>query len=345
LLDEAGRDHPFDAQLILTSATDQARALSAIRGDTAVRRVESWATKGAIPARRDGQYIVHTYPDGGHGALTVRGVPQQSSFFAHRMLVGHWLDEGDGTGVVLNQIAHAMFFPNSKPGDTISLAIPGHSTRLELRGVASEAIAPPSAFVTRTSYMTLTGEDEASTNLTLAFQLRTDVDGQSKALSRRLEQAGVPVAAIVTEAMVRRGQGAHFYILIFVLLVISVAMALVGVLGLASALSTNVVERTREFGIMRAIGASRRAVLESVVGEALFTASASYLIAIPASLLFALALDELLGRLMFQTLHLTVSPLGMGLWLLAVLLGAAVASVVPALRAARLTVHQALAIV
>lgn len=345
LLDEAGRDHPFDARLILSSVADQARALAAIGGDAAVRRVESWPTKGAIPTRNDGQYIVHTYPDGGHGALAVRGVPQQSNFFAHRMLVGRWLGTGDDTGVVLNQMAHSMFFPRSKPGDTISLAIPGHSARYVLLGVASEAIAPPSAFVTQSAYAALTGEDGSSTNLTVAFHQGTDADAQSKALARQLELAGMPVAAIVTEAMVRRGQGAHFYILIFALLVISAAMALVGVLGLASALSTSVVERTHEFGVMRAIGASRRAVLESVISEALFTATASYVIAVPLSLLFAFVLDVLLGRLMFQTLHLTASPLGMGLWLLTVLVGAAAASVVPALRAARLTVREALAFI
>lgn len=52
-----------------------------------------------------------------------------------------------------------------------------------------------------------------------------------------------------------------------VLLLIAGVMAVVGLLGLTSSMSTSVIERTREFGIMRSIGARSRTVLLNVISE------------------------------------------------------------------------------
>ena len=62
----------------------------------------------------------------------------------------------------------------------------------------------------------------------------------------------------------------HVYILIFALIMMSVIMAVVGVLGLMSAMGTSVIERTREFGVMRAIGGRSGTVMRNVISEGVF---------------------------------------------------------------------------
>jgi len=57
-------------------------------------------------------------------------------------------------------------------------------------------------------------------------------------------------------------------------------MGVVGGIGLASTMSTNILDRTREFGVMHAIGALPKAVRRIVVAGGVFLALASCLVAV-----------------------------------------------------------------
>lgn len=61
----------------------------------------------------------------------------------------------------------------------------------------------------------------------------------------------------------------------------------VAVAGIANALVASVVERRRSFGLLRAVGASRRQIREAVFLEALLTAFTAALAAVPAAAAFA----------------------------------------------------------
>jgi len=105
-------------------------------------------------------------------------------------------------------------------------------------------------------------------------------------------------------------------------------------------MSTNVLERTREFGVMSAIGAPASTVRRLVVLEGIFIAVVSCVIAvIPALLLTAVMIEymPLPVNLPFQ-----ISVLGVVIWVVVVVLGAALATLAPAYRASRLTVREAL---
>jgi hypothetical protein len=120
----------------------------------------------------------------------------------------------------------------------------------------------------------------------------------------------------LTEARFDDAQTGHVYILVFALIFMAMVMAVVGTLGLASAMSTSVIERTREFGVMRAIGATSRVVLRNVVSEGVFTGVLSWLIAIPLSLPLSTQVGNLVGSLSFRMpLPLFLSPLALGIWL------------------------------
>jgi putative ABC transport system permease protein len=106
-------------------------------------------------------------------------------------------------------------------------------------------------------------------------------------------------------------------------------------------MSTNVLERTREFGVMSAIGAPASTVRRLVVLEGIFIAVISCVIAaIPTPLLTAAMLSNLPlpAGMPFQ-----ISVPGVVIWVVVVVLGAALATLVPASQASRLTVREALA--
>jgi putative ABC transport system permease protein len=105
-------------------------------------------------------------------------------------------------------------------------------------------------------------------------------------------------------------------------------------------MSTNVLERTREFGVMSAIGASAARVRRLIVLEGVFIAALSCVIASVPSVLLTLVM---IGNLpMPVNLPFQMSGSAIGIWVVVVVLGAVLSTLAPASQAARLTVREAL---
>jgi putative ABC transport system permease protein len=138
--------------------------------------------------------------------------------------------------------------------------------------------------------------------------------------------------------------GDHVVILIRLLLAMAALMLTVAVLGLVSTMGTNVVERTREIGVMKAIGASSRQIAGLVVGEALVMALASWVVGIVLALPLTLAVGTVVGKLAFRIrLPLVLDPAAVAAWLVLLFGIAALAALLPARRAGALTIREALA--
>lgn len=135
----------------------------------------------------------------------------------------------------------------------------------------------------------------------------------------------------------------HVEVPIAMLVAAAVLLALIGGLGLASMMTVNVLERTRELGVMKAVGAVPAVILKVVVGEGVLIAAMSWLLALLLSLPLTLVLGFRAAGMFGAPLPFTVSILAAVAWLGLVLVIAAAASAAPALRAARLVVREALA--
>ena len=115
----------------------------------------------------------------------------------------------------------------------------------------------------------------------------------------------------------------------------AVALA-ISIVGVAGVLAFSVSGRTREFGIRMAIGSQSRAILASVLGEGLVMATLGVVLGAAAG--FAVA--RIAGSYMTDVKLPGMLPIGGAAGLL--LLAAIVASVLPAARAARVDVMEAL---
>ena len=132
--------------------------------------------------------------------------------------------------------------------------------------------------------------------------------------------------------------------MIVLLMSMMILVALVGGLGLAITMSLNVMERTREIGILRSLGAQNGMVRRVVVVEALVIGLASWMAAIPLSVPLAVFLGNALGMsLLARPLDYIFSVPGLLLWLGLVIAISVLASALPAQNAARLTIRDAIA--
>lgn len=339
----AGAERPFEMEVHLVRPAPESAVIAAVSVVRGVRRAEPFSEATAALARNDGLDIVRTFPDGGHGSLRVNALPPTTAFVKPNMIDGHWLELADNDAAILNLQAMA-FFPGAKVGDEIHLVVRGRAMDLRIAGLVREHLTGATVYTSQDTYAQSMAEPRLTGGVRVA--LVASDPGQANAVTatieRSLQASGFAVAQSTSQAQIGRALAGHLYILIFVLIVMSLLMALVGTLGLASTMTTGVLERTREFAVMRAIGASNAAIFRTVIGEAVFVGTLSVAAAAALSAPLTTAVAKVVGTSLLGPALGVISAGAIPIWLIIVLLGAAAASAFPAWTASKFTIREAL---
>jgi putative ABC transport system permease protein len=340
-------DRRYDLEIRLNRPLPQDDLLPLVREVAGVATVEPWNLATAAPLRADRFALVRTYPDGGHASFNLRSLPADSALVDFTVLAGRLLQPTEEGTVLLNHSASARF-PEAQVGKPLRLLVNEQEVTLRVVGIVRELMNPATAYVTPQTFAQISGAPESVNALRIVFVEDEAITASQvvSAIEQRLAQNQVNVRLSMPTDRLAEAIDGHSLILIIMLLVVALIMAVVGLLGLASAISTSVIERTREFGIMRAIGARSSVVRRNVISESLLIGLLSWVVAIGLSLPLALAVGQLVGQLAFGLpLPLLLSPLAVVVWLGLISLGALLASLYPANQAARLTVRETLAYV
>ena len=234
--------------------------------------------------------------------------------------------------------------PELALGKDVSLIVEGKRARWRVIGVA-ETGPEPAAFTSRETLERLSGRSGAT-----SVVLRASAANPTSQLEliRRLRAAlvdrGFDVSSGQLRAEQRKVVEEHLLMVAGFLGSMSLLMIVVGGLGLASTMSLGVLERTREIGVLRAIGAPHGAILAMVQIEGLVIAILSWALAIPLSLPMSVALERAFGRVMLPVpVRLVPELSGVLLWLGVVVVLSLIACAWPAIRATRITTASALA--
>jgi putative ABC transport system permease protein len=123
----------------------------------------------------------------------------------------------------------------------------------------------------------------------------------------------------------------------------TVLVAAVGGVGLSGTLSINVIERIREIGVMRAVGASSRDLALIFITEGMIIGLISWAFAIPLSVFAGGLFVNMLGGVIGVSVGYFYSVSGIFIWLIIVIILSLFASWLPALHAARISVARSLA--
>jgi len=102
-------------------------------------------------------------------------------------------------------------------------------------------------------------------------------------------------------------------------------------------------ERTREIGVMRAIGASSWSIFRLFIGEGLILGWLSWLIALPLSIPAGRLMIYALGQAFGLEMIYKYTPTGAIMWLIIITFLSVVASWLPARGATRISVRESLA--
>ena len=302
-----------------------------------IQRVEGWQfVSGEVLDEKD-QVLEN---------INIFGPPADSQLIEPILIAGRWIRADDVRRLAVSEGA-LQYFPRLKPGDPIQLKIDGREETWEVVGIFKfvdrEGVLAyaPYEYISRVNHLV---------NRAYSFRLVTEQhdrpyqDAKAEELDKYFRNLGFKVRIAEAGRASLDTAVESLDTLVVFLLIMAILTAVVGSMGLTGTMGMNVLERTREIGIMRAIGADDRAVMRTVIAEGVFIGMISFGLAVVLSIPFTYLLSTIVSLAVFQTpIDVVFTYTGYAIWLGLVLALSALASILPARNAARLTIREVLA--
>lgn len=335
-VDIAEQERHHEVDIRLPTALTKTEAASLVTG-LDVKVLDFSHTQEIASAREDGLAIVRTYPDGGHGSMTLMALKDITSISHFETLAGD-PSSGFSGGVIVNQSAHSLL-GSPQVGDTLRLSLDGDVISAPLTAVVRQYLSPAYVYMSQDNLAAKTGISGINTlrlNAPNISRLTADIEP-------RIQAMGSEIASAISETLMAEAVSGHVNILIYMLSALGAMIAAVGFAGLASAQSISVIERRREFGVLRAIGTNNRQVLTMLLLEGvvfwLLALGSAFTFSLPFSAMF----NILVGNMTYGLpLPFTLDWQMLGFWATISLCGTLLASLPPGLAATRSTVATSL---
>jgi len=277
------------------------------------------------------------------------GIAAGSDFFEPLMVLGRWFGPDDQRVIVITR--ETAENSHIHIGDTVILdlgelgkdrwLVIGTYEPVFASGYTSDTIYAPAPAL----YASTKKQNQGS----MLYVRTTDhtpefVSGVTAQLKELLERRNLKIVSSQTEAELRQTYEFQFSTVTSMLFALSIIVAVVGGIALTGTLSIGVIERTKEIGVMRAIGARSGSILGIFILEGFLQGVLSWLAAVPVSLLFSRPLAGALGQAMFgATLDYQYNWQAVVIWLGIIAIISLLASILPARSATRISVRDSLA--
>jgi putative ABC transport system permease protein len=332
--------YAYQVQLDLEQVTSMAR-IEQVTQVTGVAAVEVWRQQGVTVRRADAP------PQPTDPSPSISGVPVPTSSYMPMLKAGRLLAPGDTYAIVMQEVLARDAGVTVGDWVILSIADPTNTKRWisqkpwQVVGVIIDPNFVSGALVPRETLFGEIGRREgnriqiqsadtsATGTLALAEQVRAFFDERE-----------IPVRAATTDTATQRSerQLGNLSAVIILLLLGAVIVAVIGAISLNGTLAISVLERRREIGVLRAIGATPGTIRTQFLIEGMVMAVLSWLIALvfayPAGLLTAQAV----GASLRTSVIFHFDWLGVWLWLALACAIAVIASLSPAQQAIRASV-------
>jgi len=335
MLDDIGHSLQYDVRVVLNTPLPESQVFNQFQGVDNVKQIQNWSgAKG----------IIQTNQVGMSSDTTIVALPYDTNVIDFEMLAGRWLQSSEALEIVVNQSVLESF-DEAVIGEHYQLSIQGKLHTVKLVGIARE-FALPTIYMDKAQYeQQIDPQGLAKTVLFVANENSAEeVAALKKNIERTVENAAIKVRYVTSHSEWAKILYDHLDIILSLLSFLALLVLIVGALGMASATSINIVERTREIGVLKAIGATPAMVRQLFVNEGMIVIVASILIGLLVALPLSVLLANFFGDLILQVpLNFAFSYPGLLITLITCLLFGWLASRIPAERAINVSVREALA--
>ncbi len=329
----------YDSWVITDDYVPAERLLNEAKKVPGVEQAEVWNFALARYIRPDGTESNNLY---------LIAPPAGSKFLDPPIIEGRDLKPGDTDATVVSPGFLARE-PTLHLGGPMKIKIEGREQIYTIVGVVNMIGNESIGYFTLIDYSAYSRHvREPNRSNSIVFTLSADTLEEERAITSAVEKHFDRIGIEVTNTFLvndeRQEIDAAFGIIVTLLMIMTILLATVGGLGLMGTMSLNVMERVREIGVMRAFGASSKMISRIVIIEGLLIGMMSWILAIGLSLPISSFLARAVGlSFMDYPMTATTSLGGIFAWALIVIVISVEASLLPALRAARLTVTEVLA--
>lgn len=291
-----------------------------------------------------GHPVVYNSVDIDGSSYEVWALPPDSTLYAPDIRSGRWFEPGDRDAAVAVLGPALASQTGLGAGDTATFETAGGPVEFTIIGLDGRIVNNGTAvFIPLEAFQRMLNRSDANGYwLQSASDDNAAVDALAADVEDRLAAAGYPVSTLI-HYVERDANLAAFQPLLIALGVMGVLIVAIGLIGLLNMMTMNVLERTREIGILRCIGAHSRQIGRIFRTEALAVAFLGWLVAVPLGWLIGWTLMYIIGNLF----GFGAIPYSFPLWypplaLLATLALAWIAVIAPVRRATRLRPGDAL---
>ncbi len=281
-------------------------------------------------------------------SVEMLGAPPNSTLIEPVLIEGRWLIPGDQNAIVLNE-AFIARYPDLKVGDTLTLYVNRREVNWSIVGffqfIGNDSFL---VYVPLDYLNEVTGNTNQASNFQIVATPQVKQNGQVEELVLQVDSffrdQGLQVSSTNSSTSLVGNATLGLDTLTIFLLIMSGLIALVGSIGLTGTMSMNVMERTREIGVMRAIGATDAQVMKQVLIEGVLIGFLSWIFAALVAFPLSTFMSYIINISIFGvTGEYTFTATGFLIWFGIVGVLSMVASIMPARNAARLTIREVLA--
>ncbi|MBI9050728.1 MAG: FtsX-like permease family protein [Anaerolineaceae bacterium] len=278
--------------------------------------------------------------------LVILAPPIHTEMVTPIMMEGRWIVPEDQNALVVNE-AFLKEFPDFQVGETYNLRVYGQDETWKIVGMfqftGMEDLYAYSSFEYLSAYQEKPGKASVYRISTIDHS-RNGQDAVVRQIDSYFSDRGYILTEIDAGGKTVENTLKYIGVLITILLILAVLTATVGSIGLTGMLSMNVLERTKEIGVLRAIGAYNQVVMQLVIVEGVLISTISYGFSILLSFPITNVLSSVVSQAIFSSpVAFRYTPMGYYIWFGIIIILSIVASILPAKNASQMTIREVLA--
>src|SRR5437588_1757078 len=278
------------------------------------------------------------------GVIEMTGLQPDTQLYHRQLISGRWFNANDTQALVISDAAASK--GHLQVGDRLTFSSATNTASWKIIGIVHDVsnAGPGSLGAGLTNFANLNAFDGRPADLTTGLMIQAKdhtqsaVDLLANRVDETLSRLGVSPTTETQQQHIQRNQG-QLQIIAVLLDAVAVNVALVGILGLPNTLTTSVLERRREIGILRSLGARGRQVAGVFWIEGMAFSLIAWIVAVLLGIPGAYVFVKLLSAVLLE-IDFSFNPLTLVALLGFMLLVATVASIAPALGASRMRIAE-----
>lgn len=336
-LEESKRAMRYDVQLVLKDSIPREQALAPFSGLDNVQHIEAWnGGRGRLQS---------SVVSAGNG-IGIVALPRDTQLIKMNIAQGRWLVNSGELEIVMNQVAAEDFGEPIEVGKQYRIDLNGRSVQVKLVGIVKE-FDVAKIYIDKAQFDDYANPEHRINSLMFVANDRSyeQVTKLKRDIEKRVAGTNFDVLYVMSQAERAKIIYDHLKIILTLFPLLSTLVLVVGALGMAAATSTTILERTREIGVMRAIGATPKIVYRLFEVEGAIVSVSGIVLGLLASMPLSLYSAKFFGQLILGgdvSLNFAFSHTGLAVTLAITLLFGWLASRIPARKAVSISNREAL---